>query len=68
MHTFLTGVKSVEAKSMPEGGISVDQRAAEFVGSKTRFPSLTIGSESGLHGGCQMRLKSCGKRSIGMCG
>jgi hypothetical protein len=37
VHTFLTGVKSAEAKAMPDGGISLDQRAAEFVGSQTRF-------------------------------
>lgn len=62
VHTFLTGVKSVEAKSMPEGGISVDQRAAEFVGSQTRFPSLTIGSANGLHGGCMMSWTRTGTR------
>lgn len=62
VHTFLTGVKSAEAKGMPEGGISLDQRAAEHVGSKTRFPSLTIGSESGLHGGCQMSWTRTGTR------
>jgi hypothetical protein len=54
VHTFLTGVKAAEAKAMSEGGISVDQRAAEYVGSQTRFPSLTIGSDDGLHGGCMM--------------
>ena len=42
VHTFLTGVKSSEARGLPDGGISLDQRAAEFVGSRTRFPSLTI--------------------------
>ncbi|MCA9121247.1 MAG: DUF1552 domain-containing protein [Planctomycetales bacterium] len=62
VHTFLTGVKSTEAKGMPEGGISVDQRAAEFVGSRTRFPSLTIGSEDGLHGGCMMSWTRTGTR------
>lgn len=62
VHTFLTGVKAQEAKSMPEGGISLDQRAAEFVGSKTRFPALTIGSESGLHGGCRMSWTRTGTR------
>ena len=62
VHTFLTGVKSVEAKGMPEGGISVDQRAAEFVGSQTRFPSLAIGSEDGLHGGCMMSWTRTGTR------
>lgn len=62
VHTFLTGVKSVEARGMPDGGISLDQRAAEFVGSKTRFPSLTIGSESGLHGGPCMSWTRTGTR------
>jgi hypothetical protein len=62
VHTFLTGVKSTDAKGMPEGGISLDQRAAEFVGSRTRFPSLTIGSASGLHGGCQMSWTRTGTR------
>ncbi len=62
VHTFLTGVKAAEARAMPEGGISLDQRAAEFVGSRTRFPSLTIGSADGLHGGCQMSWTRTGTR------
>lgn len=62
VHTYLTGVHSSEAKAMPDGGISVDQRAAEYVGSQTRFPSLTIGSEDGLHGGCQMSWTRAGTR------
>jgi hypothetical protein len=62
VHTFLTGVKSADARGMPDGGISLDQRAAEFVGSRTRFPSLAIGSESGLHGGCQMSWTRTGTR------
>lgn len=62
VHTFLTGVKAPDAKGLPEGGISLDQRAAEFVGSRTRFPSLTIGSEDGLHGGCMMSWTRTGTR------
>jgi hypothetical protein len=62
VHSFLTGIKSVDAKGMAEGGISLDQRAAEFVGSQTRFPSLAIGSEDGLHGGCQMSWTRSGTR------
>jgi hypothetical protein len=62
VHGFLTGVKAAEAKGMPDGGISLDQRAAEFVGSRTRFPSLTIGSEGGLHGGCRMSWTRTGTR------
>ncbi|TWU46230.1 hypothetical protein Poly51_56260 [Rubripirellula tenax] len=62
VHTFLTGVKAVDAGGMPDGGISLDQRAAEHVGSQTRFPSLTVGSESGLHGGCRMSWTRTGTR------
>lgn len=62
IHGYLTGVKSTEARGLPEGGMSVDQRAAEFVGSRTRFPSLTIGSDYGLHGGCQMCWTRTGTR------
>src|SRR5204863_3416723 len=62
IHTYLTGVKAVEAKGMAEGGISLDQRAAEFVGSQARFPSLAVGSEDGLHGGCQMSWTRSGTR------
>lgn len=54
VHTFLTGVNAADARAMPDGGISLDQRAAEFVGSQTRFPSLTVGSDDGVHGGPQM--------------
>lgn len=62
IHAFLSGVRSVDAKSMPEGNISVDQRAARIVGGATRFPSLTIGSEDGIHGGCQMCWTQSGTR------
>ena len=62
IHAFLTGVKAVEAKAMPDAGISIDQLAAESVGSQTRFPSLTIGSEDGLHGGCRMSWTRSGTR------
>ena len=62
VHTFLSGVKSSDARGTPDGGISLDQRAAEFVGSRTRFPALTIGSSSGLHGGCQMSWTRTGTR------
>ncbi|MGF1580222.1 MAG: DUF1552 domain-containing protein [Gemmataceae bacterium] len=62
VHTFLTGVKAEDARNIPNVGISLDQRAAQFVGSRTRFPSLTIGSEGGLHGGPRMSWKSTGTR------
>src|SRR6185436_17436582 len=62
IHAFLSGVRNVDAKGMPEGNISLDQRAAETVGGATRFPSLTIGSEDGLHGGCMMCWTRSGTR------
>jgi hypothetical protein len=52
----------MDAKGRPEGNISLDQRAAESVGGATRFPSLTIGSEDGIHGGCQMCWTRSGTR------
>lgn len=62
VHTFLTGVKATDARGMKDGGVSLDQRAAEYVGSHTRFPALTIGSADGLHGGCQMSWTRTGTR------
>lgn len=62
VHSFLTGVLQMDAKGMPDGNISLDQRMAETVGSATRFPSLTVGSEGGIHGGCQMCWTRSGTR------
>jgi hypothetical protein len=39
---LLSGVRPSHAAHYPEGNISVDQKIAEFVGSQTRFPSLTL--------------------------
>ncbi len=39
---FLSGVQTHLAGHYPEGNISLDQKAAEFVGSATRYPSLTL--------------------------
>ncbi|MEM7386021.1 MAG: DUF1552 domain-containing protein [Verrucomicrobiota bacterium] len=46
-HTFLSGIKSDHAPSQPEGNITVDQKAAEFVGARTRFPSMQLGLGGG---------------------
>ena len=62
VHSFLSGVLSMDAKGRPDGNISLDQLAAEHVGGATRFPSLTVGSESGIHGGCQMCWTRSGTR------
>lgn len=62
VHSFLSGVRTADAKGMPEGNISMDQRAAETIGGITRFPSLAVGSEDGLHGGCMMCWNRSGTR------
>ena len=48
--TFLSGVKIKESAGFPEKNMTLDQRAAEHVGSATRYPSLVtgIGEGSGL--------------------
>ncbi|MDF1825052.1 MAG: DUF1552 domain-containing protein [Verrucomicrobiales bacterium] len=62
VHSFLSGVLTMDAKGRPDGNISLDQLAAESVRGRTRFPSLTIGSEGGIHGGCQMSWTRSGTR------
>ncbi len=62
VHSFLTGILQMDAKGMPDGNISLDQLAAESIGGATRFRSLTVGSESGIHGGCMMCWTRSGTR------
>lgn len=62
MSSFLSGVRTADAKGMPEGNITLDQRAAETLGGATRFPTLALGSESGIHGGCLMSWTRSGTR------
>jgi hypothetical protein len=47
VHSFLTGVKKEESAGFPEKNISIDQVAAEHVGSATRYPSITAGIGEG---------------------
>jgi hypothetical protein len=47
VHSFLTGVKKEESAGFPEKNISLDQVAAEHVGSATRYPSITAGLGEG---------------------
>ncbi len=44
VHAYLSGVLSKHSRNMPEANISVDQKAAQIVGSETRYPSLQIAS------------------------
>ena len=40
--TFLNGIRPDMAAGFPEGNISMDQKAAEYVGAATRYSSLTL--------------------------
>jgi hypothetical protein len=62
IHTFLSGVRQIDAKSRPNANVTIDQYAAEHVAGLTRFPTLTIGSEGGIHGGCQLSWTRTGTR------
>lgn len=62
VHTFLSGVLHHQAQDMPDGNITIDQFIADQVGVQTRFPSLTVGSEGGIHGGCQIAWTRSGVR------
>jgi hypothetical protein len=62
VHSFLSGVLNSEAQNRPAGNVSLDQFMADEIGHQTRFPSLTVGSEGGIHGGCQIAWTKAGVR------
>jgi hypothetical protein len=62
VHSFLSGVLHSEAQNRPDGNVTLDQYLADEIGFETRFPSLTVGSEGGIHGGCQMAWTKSGVR------
>lgn len=62
VHTFLSGVLHHESKNRVDGNVTIDQFIADAVGEQTRFSSLTVGSEGGIHGGCQMSWTKSGVR------
>ena len=62
VHSFLSGVLNSEAQNRPLGNVTIDQFMADEIGHQTRFPSLTVGSESGIHGGCQIAWTKAGVR------
>lgn len=62
VHTFLSGVLHHESKNRPDGNVTLDQFLADEIGGQTRFPSLTVGSEGGIHGGCQLSWTRSGVR------
>ena len=54
VHTFLSGVLHHEAKNRKDRNVTLDQYLAEAIGGDTRYASLAVGSEGGIHGGCQL--------------
>ena len=62
IHAFLSGVRQIDAASRPLKNVTIDQFAADAIGEVARFPSLTVGSESGIHGGCQLSWTRTGIR------
>jgi hypothetical protein len=62
VHSFLSGVLNSEAQARPLGNVTIDQFMADEIGYQTRFPSLTVGSEGGIHGGCQIAWTKSGVR------
>jgi hypothetical protein len=53
-HMFLSGVKSSEASSMPNGNISLDQFLARQVAGQTRFPVLNTAAGPVGGGGVEL--------------
>lgn len=44
---FLSGIPTNQSKGYTEANISIDQKAANFVGTRTRYPSLTLDADRG---------------------
>ena len=44
VQAFLSGIRKDESGGFPDKNMTIDQVAAEHVGSATRFPSITAGS------------------------
>jgi len=47
VHSFLSGVKKSESAGFAEKNMTFDQVAAEYSGSRTRYPSITAGIGGG---------------------
>jgi hypothetical protein len=47
VHAFLSGVLAKNAPGLKEANVTVDQKAAASVGSKTRYPSMQLCTEKG---------------------
>jgi hypothetical protein len=47
VQSFLSGIRKDESAGFPDKNMTIDQAAAEHVGSATRFPSITAGLDNG---------------------
>ncbi len=53
-HAFLSGVRSQEAATMPNGNMSLDQFLGEKKAGQTRFPVLNTSAGSNRGGSCEL--------------
>ena len=53
-HAFLSGVRTQESATMPDGNISLDQYLGEANAGKTRFPVLNTSAGSNNGGACEL--------------
>ncbi len=53
-HAFLSGVRSIEAASMPNGNVTLDQFCADRVTGQTRFAVLNTSAGSNDGGGVEL--------------
>lgn len=53
-HAFLSGVRTQESATMPDGNVSLDQFLGEANAGKTRFPVLNTSAGSNKGGACEL--------------
>lgn len=53
-HAFLSGVRTQESATMPDGNVTLDQYLGEAHAGKTRFPVLNTSAGSNKGGACEL--------------
>lgn len=53
-HAFLSGVRTQESNTMPDGNVTLDQFLGESNAGKTRFPVLNTSAGSNSGGACEL--------------
>jgi len=53
-HAFLSGVRTQESATMPDGNVSLDQYLGDANAGKTRFPVLNTSAGSNKGGACEL--------------